>query len=277
MNKIDIDELVKILPKLIRENDTVKGAIISALSDVLPTHKDIIELGESIKKQSKEMEERMEKRFQELHKQNKQMDDRMNTQFKKMDDRMNTQFKKMDDRIIGLEERMDDRIIGLEERMDERDKKIEIMDKKIDGLDEKIEFNYRDLKSVLVNIQTTIGKPFEQFGRNVIVRLLESEGYTDVQLEDKKFEDANEFLKKGSTEIEIDGFCLDPPVIVEITSILRDKEKIDLFLRKKEFVERKYDLDFRGFFVAANSELSSEDLGEISVELRKHGSELINL
>ncbi|MEX2717911.1 MAG: hypothetical protein Q6370_016565, partial [Candidatus Sigynarchaeota archaeon] len=41
MTGIDIDELVKILPKLIRENDTVKGAIISALSGVVATKDDI--------------------------------------------------------------------------------------------------------------------------------------------------------------------------------------------------------------------------------------------
>ncbi|HMF34128.1 MAG TPA: hypothetical protein VKK79_22075, partial [Candidatus Lokiarchaeia archaeon] len=38
---IDIDELLKILPQLIRENDTVKGAILTALSGVVATHLDV--------------------------------------------------------------------------------------------------------------------------------------------------------------------------------------------------------------------------------------------
>ena len=41
MSEIDIDELLKILPKLIRENDTIKGAILSALSGIVATHEDI--------------------------------------------------------------------------------------------------------------------------------------------------------------------------------------------------------------------------------------------
>ncbi len=41
MPTIDIDELLRILPQLIRENDTVKGAIITALSGVVATHEDI--------------------------------------------------------------------------------------------------------------------------------------------------------------------------------------------------------------------------------------------
>ena len=44
MNDIDVEKLIKILPKLIKENDTVKGAIISALSSVVATKEDIKEL-----------------------------------------------------------------------------------------------------------------------------------------------------------------------------------------------------------------------------------------
>jgi hypothetical protein len=41
---IDVAKLIEILPKLIRENDTVKGAILSALSGVVATSGDIREL-----------------------------------------------------------------------------------------------------------------------------------------------------------------------------------------------------------------------------------------
>src|SRR5271157_1828106 len=41
---IDVDKLVEILPTLIRENDTIKGAIITALTGVVATHDDIKEL-----------------------------------------------------------------------------------------------------------------------------------------------------------------------------------------------------------------------------------------
>ena len=44
MSDIDIKKLLKILPQLIRENDTVKGAIITALSGVIATRDDIRDL-----------------------------------------------------------------------------------------------------------------------------------------------------------------------------------------------------------------------------------------
>ncbi|MGV9171696.1 MAG: hypothetical protein ACOC44_12150 [Promethearchaeia archaeon] len=66
MSKINIDELLKILPKLIRENDTVKGAIISALSGVIATHDDIVELTKTMNQRFEAMNERMDKRFESL-------------------------------------------------------------------------------------------------------------------------------------------------------------------------------------------------------------------
>jgi len=38
MSKKIIDDLMEILPKLIRENDTVRGVVLSALSGVVATH-----------------------------------------------------------------------------------------------------------------------------------------------------------------------------------------------------------------------------------------------
>ncbi len=220
MSKINIDELLEILPKLIRENDAVRGAIISALSGVVATHDDIVLLNEAMDERFKAIQETMDKRFEAMQK---------------------------------------------------------TMDKRFEDTDKKNDARHNELMFALNNFKQAFGKPFEQFARNVIVRLLASEGHMGVDLKAKKIKDPSGFISKGGTEIEIDGFSLDPPIIVEITSILRTKEKVDQFIKKKQFVEKEYDLQFRGFFVAASSEFNSEELGEIIVELRKHGCELINL
>ncbi|MHA1372154.1 MAG: hypothetical protein ACTSRA_20845, partial [Promethearchaeota archaeon] len=62
-----------------------------------------------------------------------------------------------------------------------------------------------------------------------------------------------------------------------VTTILKSREKVDKFIRKKEFVEKTFGKKYRGFFVASGSELTPDELADISVLLRKHGSELINL
>jgi hypothetical protein len=241
MSKIDIDELLKILPKLIRENDTVKGAIISALSGVVATHEDIVEL-------------------------NKAMDKRFEAMQKTMDQR----FEAMDKRFEAMQKTMDERFEAMQKTMDKR---FEAMDKRF----ETIEVDISELKNMVGNIQQTLGKPFEQFARNVVVRILDGEGMENVQLESRKFRDPERFVSEGIEEVEIDGFSLTPPIVVEITSILRSTEKVHKFLRKKEFLERKYQKDFRGFFIAASTEFPSEEIGEITVLLRKKNSELLNL
>ena len=173
MSKINIDELLEILPKLIREDDRVKGAIISALSGVVATHDDIVALTKS-----------MDKRFESMDK-----------RFESMDKR----FESMDKRFESIQQTMDKRFESVEKKMDK---------------------NYLDLRSILTSIQSAIGKPFEQFGRNIIVKLLKSEGYTGVILESKKLQDPESYVSESISEVEIDGFSLDPPIIAEITSCL---------------------------------------------------------
>jgi hypothetical protein len=60
MNPIDIDELIKILPTLIRENDAIKGAIITALSGILATKEDIKDLMLQMDKRFGSMENRFD-------------------------------------------------------------------------------------------------------------------------------------------------------------------------------------------------------------------------
>lgn len=59
---LDKNELLKLLPKLIREDDEVKGAIITALSGVVATKDDIKLVIEEFNKRF----EAMDKRFEEL-------------------------------------------------------------------------------------------------------------------------------------------------------------------------------------------------------------------
>ncbi len=216
MNPIDIDELIKILPTLIRENDTVKGAIITALSGVVATKEDIKEL---------------------IH----QMDKR---------------FEAVDKRFEAMQQQMDKRFEAMQQQMDKRFTKLEIM---------------------LTEIKQTIGRPFEQFARNVVTRILNAEGIKNINLNFIKLPDPKQQMGPGSTEVEIDGLNQDPPIIVEITSILHESSEVDWFIKKKHFIESYYNKKFRGFFVAASTELPSDQMANITVFLRKNNSELINL
>ena len=161
-----------------------------------------------------------------------------------------------------------------DKRFDEHDKRFDKHDKRFDESDKKSD----KMLDILNNLQTQLGKPFEQFARNVIIRILEGEGLSRVLLKPLKLKDKNRFVfPDGTDEIEIDGLSEEPPIIIEITSILRNMDKTNTFLRKKEFIEKKFKKKFRGFFIAAGSELTQQEIADITVLLRKHQSELINL
>ncbi|MHA1342000.1 MAG: hypothetical protein ACTSRZ_19015 [Promethearchaeota archaeon] len=81
----------------------------------------------------------------------------------------------------------------------------------------------------------------------------------------------------NTNELEIDGFSKDPAVIVEITSILQDRDKVDKFLKKKQILEKIYNKHFKGFFIATSSTLTPNELSNVMVELRKNDCDLINL
>ncbi len=238
MNPIDIDELIRILPTLIRENDTVKGAIITALSGVVATKEDI-----------KELILQMDKRFEAV-------DKRFEAMQQQMDKRFDAMQQQMDKRFDAMQQQMDKRFDAMQQQMDKRFTKVE---------------------TILNEIRQTIGRPFEQFGRNIVTRILNAEGFKNITITPVKLPDLKHAMGPGSTEVEIDGLNQNPPVIVEITSILREHSEIDWFIKKKQFIESHYNRKFRGFFIAASTECSSDQIVNIAVLLRENNSELINL
>ncbi len=209
---IDVKKLIDILPKLIRENDTVKGAMITALSGVVATKDDI-----------KALIAEMDKRFEAV------------------------------------------------------DKRFEAVDKRFEAARQRTDAQHDKVMSILTDIKDAIGIPFEQFARNVVSRILAGEGTTGVELKKTRLKDPKGLVFPSTREVEIDGLSDDPPVIVEITTILRDREKVEKFLAKKAFIEKQRGRSYRGFFVASGSQLSQNELADIVVLLKQHGAELLYL
>ncbi len=168
MTDIDLNELIRILPQLIRENDTVKGAIITALSGVMATHEDIERI---IAINHEDIERIIAINHEELIDLNAKMDERFAAQHQE---------------IVGLNGKMD-------------------------NLETKTVQGFNALTHTLQQIQSEIGKPFKQFTRNVVVRILEGEGMTGVQLKKNEHVPDPDFIVSGdSPEFEVDGLSEDP-------------------------------------------------------------------
>jgi len=130
MADLNIDELLKILPQLIRENDTVKGAILSALSGVVATHDDVVELGKV-----------MDKRFEETNRRFEEMRAETAKQFAESRAETNRRF----------EEILAETANQFTESRAETSKQFS-----------EIHSEMHLMMNILQNLQTQLGKPFKQ-------------------------------------------------------------------------------------------------------------------
>ncbi len=156
------------------------------------------------------------------------------------------------------------------ERMDERFAR---MDERFDNF----ESSQNQLLYMVKDISSQMGKSLEQFGRNMVERVLLGEGFTKLVLKGDTLEDPTYSVSSATTTVEIDGISLDPPIIVEITAVLRDEDKAQRLIAKKKFVEQKYHKEFRGFLVASGCELDSASKATLVGKLHLENIELLNL
>ncbi|MHA1672418.1 MAG: hypothetical protein ACTSYI_02215 [Promethearchaeota archaeon] len=222
MSEIDIDWLIKILPKLIRENDQVKGAILTALTGVVATRDDIKDL---IKEMDKRFET-MDKRFETMHKE-------MDKRFEAMDKRFEIMQKEMNSQFTHVFQRLDEISIGAD-------------------------------------------VSFELFCKNMIKFLLKAENIELPYIESgRHFQDLDRSVFQDTTDIEIDLFCPNPPVIGEVTYKLTNISKMEKFVRKIAFMEKNiFKTSPQKFFCAL--EISANIYSDVLTLARKHQIEVIS-
>lgn len=84
------EEFLKLLPKLIREDDEVKGAIITALSGVVSTKEDITRSMERSDRRFEELINQMNEGFKEAREERLEIIKQMNNRFTHVDKQLNT-------------------------------------------------------------------------------------------------------------------------------------------------------------------------------------------
>jgi hypothetical protein len=162
---MDKEEFLRLLPKLIRENDEVKGAIITALSGVVATKEDIKDLIEIMDKRFESMDKRFESVQEQLDKRFESMDKRFESMDKRFES-MDKRFESMDKRFESVQEQLDKRFESVQEQLDKRfesvqeqlDKRFESMDKRFESMDRRFESMDRRFESMI----ETINRGFEE-------------------------------------------------------------------------------------------------------------------
>ncbi|TXT61080.1 MAG: hypothetical protein BAJALOKI2v1_50048 [Promethearchaeota archaeon] len=227
MSKINIDELLKILPKLIRENDTVKGAIISALSGVVATHEDIVELSKAMN----ERFESMDKRFESIQ-------NSMNERFKSMDKRFESIQNSMNERF----ESMDKRFESIQQTMDKR---FEILIEQMNRGFEEARKDRQELRVSISSISSRSGEKLEELILNMLSDKLVNENIQKSKITHKDLIDreGKVYYKNYTTNVDVviqNGKTL----LMEVKSTADNRDVFDLIQKGKLYelqTGEKYD------------------------------------
>lgn len=150
-----------------------------------------------------------------------------------------------------------------ERRLEESDRRWEESDRRWDKADRKFD----SLMAQMARIYCTMGDGIEQMSSKWLQALMKERGILNPPIVvNQKFNDPEGKIHPGTKEVEVDVFCLDPPVLVECTTFLRydEYEKLVNFWKIKQFLEERFGKSFEAYFVTFGI---SDEIKEKSYEL----------
>jgi hypothetical protein len=257
MSKINIDELLKILPKLIRENDTVKGAIISALSGVVATHDDIVELTKSMNERFESMDKRfesMDKRFESMDKKFESIQRSMNERFESIQRSMNERFESMDKKFESIQRSMDRRFESIDKRFESvqqsMDRRFESLIKQMNKGFELAGKERKKMETRLLSISSRSGEKLEDLVLNLLSDKLIQENIERKDISRKELIDreGHVFFKDYRTDVDVvirNGKTL----LMEIKSTA-DNRDVFFLMKKGELFKELYKKEYDGLILA---------------------------
>ncbi len=211
------DEFIKLLPQLIREDDTIKGAIISALSGVVATKEDIKNL---IKEFDKRFES-MDKRFESMDKRFESMDKR----FEEASEARKDIIQQMNKRFEGLIQRMER---GFEEARKDR----------------------KSLRTFIATVSSRSGPNLEQLILEILNEELIQENIQRADISKVDLIDPNGdiYYKNYTTDIDVvvrNG----KTILIEVKSSADNRDINDL-LKKAKLYKLQYNQDYDELILA---------------------------
>ena len=211
LSKIEYERLAKNLDKLYSEHPELLFKLYNQLRKYFVTNEDF-----------KQFMEQSNMRFQEILQQMEK--NRIET---------NQRFEKIDQRFEEVNQRFEE----VNQRFEEVNQRFESLTKYMDRRFSELSIGY--------------GATFEGFNKTILKKILEERGipvkaFTVTPIH---FNDSNHIVHVSTTDVEINIFSEDPPIIGEVTSSLVEIEKLETFIRKIKFIEKQFNKKFKPFFI----------------------------
>jgi hypothetical protein len=179
------------------------------------------------------------KRFDALQQQIDKNAKDTNKRFDALQQQIDKNARDTDKRFNAMQEQMDKRFDAMQEQMDKRFNAFqEQMDKRFDKVFERFD-----------EFSIALGHDFEEFNSLWLQDYLRVQGFPKLKIKKVTIYDENYEVFPDSTEVELDVFNEKPFIIGEITAITKNIDKVNLFLRKVEFMKKRNKTDPQLFYV----------------------------
>nr|MDO8115950.1 hypothetical protein [Candidatus Sigynarchaeota archaeon] len=123
----------------------------------------------------------------------------------------------------------------MDKRFEQVDKRFEQVDKRFEQVDKRFEQVDKRLDQIAIGADVS----FERFCIEMIKELLAAEGHPVPYIEQRRhFVDNERMVNPDTTDVEVDLYYPDPPLIGEVTYKAHTMEKFDTFLSKIMFMEQ---------------------------------------
>ncbi|TFG05011.1 MAG: hypothetical protein EU536_03265 [Promethearchaeota archaeon] len=195
----------------------LKHVQLDLLKEVFLTRDEFKKEMERIQERFDAMQAQMDKRFDAMQAQ-------MDKRFDAMQAQMDKRFEQMDKRFDAMQAQMDKRFDAMQAQMDKRFENV-----------------YKRFDAIALDFGTAI----EKIGYAFIKDSLEAQGISTFPRLRAHFIDQDHEVHAGTTDVEVDLFSADIPLIGECTLKITDMAKLDIFLRKINFIEKRYQKKFK--------------------------------
>ncbi len=245
MEKLNVDvETVRKILELIGDNRDLAAYLYYLIGLKFVESEEFKKAIETIRNDLKAFKEEintlLDKRFQEQDIQLREFQDTITQQ---IDQRFQEQDRRIDQRFQEQDRRIDQRFQEQDRRFDRQD-------------------------IILMEINSKLGANLEQVLASFVERELAAKGFQQVSLKMRaKFKDPNRVVSPHTTEFEVDIYCENPLVIVEVTAFLTNLDKVELFVKKVAEIKKRVPSDVPIGLIALVTYSIDDDLREDTIKL----------
>jgi hypothetical protein len=164
-----------------------------------------------------------------------------------MDKKSDQKFVILEKQIKQIDEKFDEKFFLVEKQIKHIEEKFVLVEKQMD----KMGKDMKTTKRMVAQIASGLGAKFEKFNASWIKTLLQARGYPSVDLLlSRKEIDMDREIRHDSTLFEVDVMCVNPFMVAEVTTFLREDEipKIERFVKIVKLLRKRYG-DGEAFFI----------------------------